>query len=405
MTREQLYNLVWSKPMTHIAKEFGMSDVAIRKHCKKLDIATPYVGYRAKLEHGKRVRKPPLSTKKFPANELVDLSPKPRPDESAESRQAAEAAKARLDQMRAQLAIPDRLPRQPQRLVQRTRERLKQARPDNHGFRSIGSTYQPTISVGTDSIQRVLHILSALCKGTENEGHCLFEKQDEYFWQVRNEKFDLRIYETKSKKAHEPTHAELKAQAQEDKWREEHPNWYSTKRKVYRTWDYCPSGRLTLLLSASERYDWRDELIEHRWRDRKSKSLEQSLADVFVWLASAEALVRERRLKHEEKLRIEAEARERRRIERERHNKAKELEQYIAGLLDIRKTETNVSELLQWLSHQQTGEDWATNRLIKELCSYQDYLQSKTCETAIAAALNSIGLDQVAPLLIPHLET
>jgi hypothetical protein len=54
MTRQELYDLVWSKPMTHIAKEFGMSDVAIRKHCKNMDIPTPPVGYWMKLQHGKR---------------------------------------------------------------------------------------------------------------------------------------------------------------------------------------------------------------------------------------------------------------------------------------------------------------------------------------------------------------
>lgn len=406
MTREQLYDLVWSKPMTHLAKEFGMSDVAIRKHCKKLDIATPYVGYWAKLEHRRRVRKPPLSTKKFPADELVYLSPKPRPAESQESLRAAEAVKARFDQLRSQLVIPDRLPRQPHPLVQRNRERLKQAEPDNHGLLSIGCTYQPSISVGPGSIQRVLRILSALCTVADKEGQRLSEERDEYIWRVKDEKFDLRIYETEGKRPHEPTHTELNDQARQDKWRNEHPNWYSTVRKAYRTWDYFPSGRLTLELRASERYDWRDEPIEHRWRDRKAKPLEQSLADVFVWLASAEPLVRERRLKHEEKLRIEAAERERRRMERELHSKAKELERFIVGLLDTQKTEANVSALLQRLSDQQKeGEIWATSRMIKELRSYHGYLQSKTSEDEIATFLNSIGLDQSVPLLIPYLAT
>jgi hypothetical protein len=32
-TREELYELVWSKPMTAIAADFGMSSVAFAKHC------------------------------------------------------------------------------------------------------------------------------------------------------------------------------------------------------------------------------------------------------------------------------------------------------------------------------------------------------------------------------------
>lgn len=37
-SREEFYDLVWSKPITHLAKEFVLSDVAIHKVCKKHDI-------------------------------------------------------------------------------------------------------------------------------------------------------------------------------------------------------------------------------------------------------------------------------------------------------------------------------------------------------------------------------
>src|SRR3546814_10814209 len=37
-TREEFYDLVWSKPMTHLAKEFALSDVALHKVCKKHNI-------------------------------------------------------------------------------------------------------------------------------------------------------------------------------------------------------------------------------------------------------------------------------------------------------------------------------------------------------------------------------
>jgi hypothetical protein len=44
MKRTELYDLVWSKPMIHLAKEFGLSDVGLRKNCKKHDIPTPPLG-------------------------------------------------------------------------------------------------------------------------------------------------------------------------------------------------------------------------------------------------------------------------------------------------------------------------------------------------------------------------
>lgn len=56
-TREEFYELVWSKPMTHLAKEFAISDVALHKICKKHDIPNPPLGWWAKKAAGKKVKR------------------------------------------------------------------------------------------------------------------------------------------------------------------------------------------------------------------------------------------------------------------------------------------------------------------------------------------------------------
>lgn len=43
-SRVELYELVWLKPMTHLAKELGLSDVGLRKICVKYGMNRP--GYR-----------------------------------------------------------------------------------------------------------------------------------------------------------------------------------------------------------------------------------------------------------------------------------------------------------------------------------------------------------------------
>jgi len=60
ISREGLYELVWSKPVVQIAKDFGISDVAVSKICKKLNIPKPGLGYWAKKQFGKRTRQTPL---------------------------------------------------------------------------------------------------------------------------------------------------------------------------------------------------------------------------------------------------------------------------------------------------------------------------------------------------------
>lgn len=52
LTRKELYDLVWSEPMTTICKRFGLSDNGLRKRCKSMNIPTPPLGYWAKLKYG-----------------------------------------------------------------------------------------------------------------------------------------------------------------------------------------------------------------------------------------------------------------------------------------------------------------------------------------------------------------
>jgi hypothetical protein len=49
-SKEDLQQLVWSKPTTQIAKDFGVSDKAVEKWCKAYGIEKPQRGYWAKKQ-------------------------------------------------------------------------------------------------------------------------------------------------------------------------------------------------------------------------------------------------------------------------------------------------------------------------------------------------------------------
>lgn len=51
-TKEELGRLVWEKPCTQIAKDFGVTDNAIKKWCKLYGIIAPPRGYWAKIKAG-----------------------------------------------------------------------------------------------------------------------------------------------------------------------------------------------------------------------------------------------------------------------------------------------------------------------------------------------------------------
>src|SRR5215469_7321148 len=60
-TREELYELVWSQPISTIAPQFGISDVGLAKTCRRERIPIPERGYWAKIQAGKSPSRIPLS--------------------------------------------------------------------------------------------------------------------------------------------------------------------------------------------------------------------------------------------------------------------------------------------------------------------------------------------------------
>src|SRR5580704_16252171 len=60
LTREELFELVWTTPMSKLATRFGVSGVALAKACAKYDIPRPAQGYWQRLALGIEVERPRL---------------------------------------------------------------------------------------------------------------------------------------------------------------------------------------------------------------------------------------------------------------------------------------------------------------------------------------------------------
>jgi hypothetical protein len=60
LSREELYQRIWFTPTTKLAKEFGLSDVALAKICKKFNIPKPGTGHWARKAVGQIIVQPPL---------------------------------------------------------------------------------------------------------------------------------------------------------------------------------------------------------------------------------------------------------------------------------------------------------------------------------------------------------
>ena len=77
ISREALYELVWTKPLTHVAKDLGISDVMLGKMCKEQLVPKPPRGYWTNLGSDKkrvvyvRPKLPDLFQKKNDFNQWV----------------------------------------------------------------------------------------------------------------------------------------------------------------------------------------------------------------------------------------------------------------------------------------------------------------------------------------------
>ena len=73
LTRDELYGLVWARPITKVASDFHISDVGLAKICRRADVPIPPRGYWAKRHAGLPVEPSPLP-KTVPGDDQVGLS-------------------------------------------------------------------------------------------------------------------------------------------------------------------------------------------------------------------------------------------------------------------------------------------------------------------------------------------
>ncbi|MEX2577413.1 MAG: hypothetical protein WD342_00020 [Verrucomicrobiales bacterium] len=60
VTREELYEEVWQIPGRKLAKRYGVSDVALAKICRKMNVPRPYRGYWSRIQAGQHPKRTPL---------------------------------------------------------------------------------------------------------------------------------------------------------------------------------------------------------------------------------------------------------------------------------------------------------------------------------------------------------
>ena len=128
LTREELYEKMWSRPAIVLAEEFGISGRGLGKLCSRFEIPVPPRGYWAKLAAGKHVTRIPLPTPKSDVASEISIQPSPDCLAAALPEEIRSEVTTVLES-RDQLQVPETL-RSPHLIVKRWLEQRRE-RPES----------------------------------------------------------------------------------------------------------------------------------------------------------------------------------------------------------------------------------------------------------------------------------
>ena len=167
LNRNDLYEQVWKEPMTHLAKKYGISDVGLRKICRKLNVPTPPIGYWAKLQFGKKVVHPPLPKLKYGEKETYTLHVQPDSKKYLEIDPKIKEFIEKVEKA-APVSVAERLIN-PHPLVKLTRELLLNEKPGPGSRGVVRSWHEKALDIRVThgSLKRALRIMDAVIKSFE----------------------------------------------------------------------------------------------------------------------------------------------------------------------------------------------------------------------------------------------
>jgi hypothetical protein len=169
LTRKELYDLVWSTPLTKLSEKYSLTTEGIKKICKEFEIPTPDNGYWSKLKFKKEVKVEKLN-KTFKGEDKIVLT------------KCEEGKKIMLDQSpltiltkqievdkKAPLKVPERLSK-PDILIQNTKDEFIKTKKDRYYYsdRKIDCV---SISVEDKNIDRAFLIMDSFIKLLRYRGH------------------------------------------------------------------------------------------------------------------------------------------------------------------------------------------------------------------------------------------
>lgn len=157
LTREELYEKVWTTPTQKLATGFGFSDRGLAKLCQRYKVPVPPRGYWARLQAGQTPKRTALPSVKEPGFNTVEIYPRERPLEQSVEIEAQEIPNIVVADGRP-LAHP---------ITLRIEGCFSKTREDERGLLAPRPGMVVPLQVSHDRLPRALRILDVLLEVLE----------------------------------------------------------------------------------------------------------------------------------------------------------------------------------------------------------------------------------------------
>lgn len=303
ITREELYEMVWSRPMTHVASEFGISGNGLAKVCRKMDVPYPPRGHWAKYAAGKAPPAKALPSRKEPGLEttVITATPVSLGEQSAmtEAQKDRDAALERI----GEIDVPDRLMR-PHPIIAGWIDERKRKREEARLQRDPWRRDLYKVGDFTDADRRRHRILNSLFRILEGEGGKIVQRdRRELLFEKDGESVEFQLRD-KLKQVRRPLNDREK-------------QWASSSDRGWRQ-ELEPTGKLIFEFKTYLRGSLRRE-----WLETDARPMEALLSEITATFLAAIPMLIDARQEREESERRRREA-EHRRHEEEQRRKLEE---------------------------------------------------------------------------------
>jgi hypothetical protein len=200
LTRKELYDLVWSEPLSRLAKRYKISDNGLRKICKRMNIPLPEMGHWQKIQYNKKVTIAKLPEKYDGKDEII-FHEKGSDDAESDSPLAQQRRLVSLIESakNIELQVSSRLSSRPDKLITSTGNYYEAYRKRHRG--NYPSYPEKTsvldIEVSEENIPRALRLLDTFIKALRFRNHDVIAERFSTYAIIGDEKVKFRLREKK----------------------------------------------------------------------------------------------------------------------------------------------------------------------------------------------------------------